>query len=217
MAEDTRYPGEASPPVPSFAAAPGSPVPPAPAAVPTYPPPTAPILIEKKSPGLAGILSAIFPGLGQLYLGLYQRAFKIAAVFAGCIWVLSSDMFGGRSEPIFGLGIAFTWFFGIIDAVRQAKAINAGYVDAGGLAPSEQVARVKRESTASLTWGVILVGIGTLWLIDRYVDLDWFWGMVEDWLAPVSFILLGLVLIITYVLKKRRRNESEVWPPRDVA
>jgi cytochrome c-type biogenesis protein CcmH/NrfF len=41
--------------------------------------------------------------------------------------------------------------------------------------------------------------------------------MVEDWLAPVSFILLGMVLIITYVLKKRRRNESEVWPPRDTA
>jgi hypothetical protein len=177
----------------------------------------APIIVEKKSPGLAGILSAIFPGLGQLYLGLYQRAFKIAAVFAGCIWVLSSDMFGGHSEPIFGLGIAFTWFFGIIDAVRQAKAINAGYVDAGGLAASEQVARVKRESTASLTWGVILVGIGTLWLIDRYVDLDWFWAVVEDWLAPVSFILLGLVLIITYVIKKRRRNESEVWPPREGA
>jgi hypothetical protein len=31
----------------------------------------------------------------------------------------------------------------------------------------------------------------------------------------VSFILLGLILITTYVIKKRRRNESEVWPPRD--
>ena len=217
MAEDTRYPGEASPPVPSYAAAPGSAAPPAPAAAPTYAPPAAPIIVEKKSPGLAGILSAIFPGLGQLYLGLYQRAFKIAAVFAGCIWVISSDMFGGHSAPLFGLGIAFIWFFGIIDAVRQAKAINAGYVDAGGLAASELASRVKRESTASLTWGVILVGIGTLWLIDRFVDLDWFWAMVEDWLAPVSFILLGLILIITYVIKKRRHNESEVWPPRDTA
>lgn len=215
MAEDTRYPGEASPPVPSFAAAPGAGAPPPPVA--PYGPPAAPIIVEKKSPGLAGILSAIFPGLGQLYLGLYQRAFKIAASFAGCIWIVSADSFHGNLTPIFGMGIAFIWFFGIIDAVRQAKAINAGTVDAGGLAVSERASRVKRESTASLTWGVILVGIGTLWLIDRYVDLDWFWAMVEDWLAPVSFILLGLVLIITYVIKKRRRNESEVWPPRDAA
>ena len=213
MVEDTRYPGDASPPVPSFAAAPGADAPPTP---PAYAAPAAPIIVEKKSPGLAGILSAIFPGLGQLYLGLYQRAFKIAAAFAGCIWlVTATDRFHGNIAPLFGLGIAFTWFFGIIDAVRQAKAINSGYVDVGGLAASEGVVRVKRESTAGLTWGVILVGIGTLWLIDRYVDLDWFWAAVEDWLAPVSFILLGLVLIITYVMKKRRRNEKEVWPPRD--
>jgi len=216
MAEDNRYPGEASPPVPSYAAAAGGALPPPPIAAEAYRPPAAPIILEKKSPGLAGILSAIFPGLGQLYLGLYQRAFKIAAAFAGCIWIVSAGMFNGHLTPVFGMGIAFIWFFGIIDAVRQSKAINAGYVDAGGLEASERV-RVKRESTASLTWGVILVGIGTLWLIDRYVDLDWFWAMVEDWLAPVSFILLGLILITTYVIKKRRRNESEVWPPRDAA
>ncbi|HZI65428.1 MAG TPA: hypothetical protein VFF17_02580 [Thermoanaerobaculia bacterium] len=218
MAEDTRYPGETPPQIPSYAAAPGGAAPPPAVAAEGYRPPVAPIIVEKKSPGLAGILSAIFPGLGQLYLGLYQRAFKIAAAFAGCIWlVTSTDRFHGSIAPLFGLGIAFTWFFGIIDAVRQAKAINAGSVDAGGLAVSERVPRVKRESTASLTWGVILVGIGTLWLIDRYVDLDWFWAAVEDWLAPVAFILLGVVLIATYVIKKRKHNESEVWPPRNPA
>lgn len=217
MAEDNRYPGDASSPMPSYAAASGGGLPPPPIAAEAYRPPMVPIIVEKKSPGLAGILSGIFPGLGQLYLGLYQRAFKIAGAFAGCIWVVSSGMFDGHLAPFFGLGIAFVWFFGVIDAVRQAKAINVGSVDAGGIAASETVVRVKRESTASLTWGVILVGIGTLWLIDRYVDLDWFWAVVEDWLAPVSFILLGLVLITTYVIKKRRRNESEVWPPRDAA
>ena|SRR5687767_3700904 len=214
MADDTRYPGDASPPVPSYAVASEGAMPPPPIAAEAYRPAMAPIIVEKKSPGLAGILSAIFPGLGQLYLGLYQRAFKIAAVFAGCIWLVSTT---DRFAPLFGLGIAFTWFFGIIDAVRQAKAINLGSVNVGGLAVSNSVAPAKRESTASLTWGVILVGIGTLWLIDRYVDLDWFWAAVEDWLAPVSFILLGVILIATYVIKKRKRNESEVWPPRDAA
>jgi len=186
----------------------------------TLPPPittpTGPIVvIEKKSPGLAGVLSAIFPGLGQLYLGLYQRAFKIAAVFVGCIWLISVHFMGGRTAPLLGMGIAFVWFFGIIDAVRQSKAINSGYVEAGGLASPERVVRKAPESAASLTWGVILVGIGALWLLDRFADLDAFWAIVEDWLAPVSFILLGLILIVTYVAKKRRRNASEVWPPRE--
>jgi hypothetical protein len=205
--QDNRYEAPAPPPVT--------------AAGETLPPPAAPtttgpvVVIEKKSPGLAGVLSAIFPGLGHLYLGLYQRAFKIAGAFVVCIWLITVGFMGGHMAPLFGLGIAFVWFFGIIDAVRQAKAVNSGYVESGGLAASERAALSRaQESMAGLTWGVILVGIGALWLLDRYVDLDAFWAAVEDWLAPVAFILLGVILIVTYVAKKRRRNASEVWPPR---
>jgi hypothetical protein len=207
--EDNRYQATAPPP-------PGTPT-----ADPLPPPPasttaTGPVVVlEKKSPGLAGVLSAIFPGLGHLYLGLYQRAFKIAGAFVLCIWAVSSHFMSGHMAPLFGLGIAFIWFFGIIDAVRQAKAINSGYVGAGGFAPSEStVLRPARESMAGLTWGVILVGIGALWLLDRYVDLDAFWAAVEDWLAPAAFIGLGLILIASYVAKKRRHHANEVWPPR---
>ena len=212
--EDNRYQAPAPPPPPVTPA--GGTMPP-PAMTPATA--TGPIVIvEKKSPGLAGVLSAIFPGLGHLYLGLYQRAFKIAAAFVVCIWLVSVGFMGGHMAPLFGMGIAFVWFFGIIDAVRQAKAINGGYLETGGLAPSERtLLRRAPESVAGLTWGVILVGIGTLWLLDRYVDLDAFWAAVEDWLAPAAFILLGLVLIGTYVAKKRKRNANEVWPPRDAA
>jgi hypothetical protein len=203
MVEDNRYESQAPPP----AAPPLAMEPALPRTVPT-------VVIEKKSPGLAGILSGIFPGLGHLYLGLYQRSFKVAAAFVGCIWVVSSGFMNGHLAPVFGMGIAFIWFFGIIDAVRQAKAINAGYVEAGGLASEKTLTAARRESTSSLTWGVILVGIGTLWLLDRYVDLDAFWAVVEDWLAPASFILFGVILITTYVIKKRRHNETEVWPPQ---
>jgi hypothetical protein len=168
------------------------------------------VVLEKKSPGLAGVLS-VFPGLGHLYLGLYQRAFAFAGAF--CLLIFFSH---SRMAPLSGPATAFVWFFAIIDAVRQAKAINSGYVQAGGLAPSERtvVPRV-RESMAGLTWGVILVGIGAIWLLDRYADLDKFWAAVEDWLAPVSFILLGIILITSYVIRKRRHNASEVWPPRE--
>lgn len=195
--------------------------PPPPAAPPagTTPPPIAPatttatgpvVVLEKKSPGLAGVLS-MFPGLGHLYLGLYQRAFTFAGVF--CLLIFFNSH--GRMAPLSGPATAFVWFFAIIDAVRQAKAINAGYVATGGFAPSEStVVPRARESMAGLTWGVILVGLGTLWLLDRYVDMDAFWAAVEDWLAPVAFILLGVVLIATYVAKKRRHNASETWPPR---
>jgi hypothetical protein len=209
--EDNRYQAPPPPPV----TPPAETFPPPPIAATTTA--TGPVVVvEKKSPGLAGVLSAIFPGLGHLYLGLYQRAFKVAGAFVLCIWLVSGHFMGGHMAPLFGLGIAFIWFFGIIDSVRQSKAINLGYVGAGVFAPPEGtvVPRV-RESMAGLTWGVILVGIGALWLLDRYVDLDAFWAAMEDWLAPVAFIVLGLVLIASYVAKKRRHNANEVWPPRD--
>jgi hypothetical protein len=212
--EDNRYQAPAPPPPPAPPAGEAMPPPPMTTATATGPI----VVVEKKSPGLSGVLSAIFPGLGHLYLGLYQRAFKIAGAFVLCIWLVSVGFMGGHMAPLFGLGIAFVWFFGIIDAVRQAKAINSGYVDAGGLAASERnVLSRAPESMAGLTWGVILVGIGALWLLDRYVDLDAFWAAVEDWLAPTAFIVLGIILIVTYVAKKRRRNANEVWPPRDAA
>jgi hypothetical protein len=203
--EDNRFEAPAPPPAPPAAGT----IPPPMAATTTATRPV--VVLEKKSPGLAGVLS-MFPGLGHLYLGLYQRAFAFAGVF--CLLIFFNAH--GRMAPLSGPATAFVWFFAIIDAVRQAKAINSGYVEAGGLAPSERtvVPRV-RESMAGLTWGVILVGIGSLWLLDRYADLDAFWAAVEDWLAPVSFILLGLILITTYVIKKRRANEKETWPPRD--
>jgi len=209
--EDNRYQAPAAPPPPATSA--GEALPPPAMTTTTATGPV--VVVEKKSPGLAGVLSAIFPGLGQLYLGLYQRAFKVAGAFVLCIWLVSGHFMGGHMAPLFGLGIAFIWFFGIIDAVRQAKAINSGYVHTGGLAPSERtIVPRARESMAGLTWGVILVGIGALWLLDKYADLDRFWAAVEDWLAPASFILLGIILITSYVIRKRRHNASEVWPPR---
>jgi hypothetical protein len=183
--------------------------PPAPAAA--APPPVVmhTVVVDRKSPGLAGFLS-MFPGLGHLYLGLYPRAFAVGGAFALGIMLTSH----GRAGEFFGPLIAFVWFFGINDAVRQAKAINRGQVAESGFAPEQQI-RKAAEGTGALTWGVILVGVGGLWLADRYVDLDAFWEVVGSWGAPAAFILLGLVLIVSHVRSARRRNEAgHGMPPR---
>ena len=167
------------------------------------------VVVDRKSPGLAGFLS-VFPGLGHLYLGLYPRAFTVGGAFALGIMMTSH----GRAGEFFGPIIAFIWFFGIIDAVRQAKAMNRGQVAESGFAPEQQM-RKAAQGTGALTWGVILVGIGGLWLADQYADLDRFWEIIGSWGAPAAFILLGLVLIVSHVRGARRRNEAGVgMPPR---
>jgi len=183
----------------------------APAAPTAAPPPPAPmapvpVIVERKSPGLAGFLS-VFPGLGHVYLGLYQRAFAIGGAFILGISMTSH----GNAGEFFGPLIAFVWFFAIIDAVRQAKAINRGQLAESGFAGEPQLKAAA--GSGGLTWGVILVGLGTLWLIDRYFVIDW--SFMEDWGGPAAFILLGLVLIASHVRKRRKENEQQVgMPPR---
>ncbi|MCA1610793.1 MAG: hypothetical protein LC780_08040, partial [Acidobacteria bacterium] len=92
---------------------PPTPPPAAPFAPPAapIPPPVVPVYAaEHKSAALAGFLS-IFPGLGHLYLGLYQRGIAFGIAFVFCIAASAH----GRGE-FFGPMIAFVFFFGIIDA-----------------------------------------------------------------------------------------------------
>ena len=192
---------------------PATPPPPPPLAPPPQPPPVMPgalvqpVIVERKSPGLAGFLS-MFPGLGHLYLGLYQRAFAFAGAF--CILIFFNSH--GRIAVLSGPATAFLWFFAIIDAVRQAKAINRGFVSESGFATETQI-RKASEGTGSLTWGVILVGLGSLWIIDRYVEIDW--SFMEEWGGPAAMILLGLVLVISHIRRKRSEHASGVgMPPR---
>lgn len=190
---------------------PQTPAPPTPPAA-APPPPVViaqPVIVDRKSPGLAGFLS-IFPGLGHLYLGLYQRAFVIGGAFI----VLCSLTSHGRGGAFFGPMIAFVWFFGIIDAVRQAKAINRGQLAEGGWAGEQQVKKAAA-GTGALTWGVILVGLGALWLANEYLDLEGLWDIMDTWGGPVAFILLGLILIVSHMMKRRREHEAGIgMPPR---
>ena len=188
---------------------PSAPQPP-PAAPPVYAPPPAsvppPVIIERKSPGLAGFLS-LFPGVGHVYLGLYQRAFAIGGAF---ILAIAMTSHGGPGEFL-GPVIAFIWFFGVIDAVRQARAINRGQLAEAGFAGEQQLKAAA--GTGGLTWGVILVGLGSLWLIDRYLEIDW--SFMETWGGPAAFILLGLILIVSHIRKRRAENDAQVgMPPR---
>jgi len=170
-----------------------------------------PVVFEKKSPVLAGFLS-MFPGLGHVYLGLYQRAFVIGGAFIFGIALTSH----GRGGEFFGPLLGFLWFFAIIDAVRQAKAINRGQLAEAGFAGNEQLRRAA-QGTASLTWGVVLVGLGALWLADKYLSLDAFWDWIGEWGGPAAIILLGLILITSHVRRKRVENAAGVgMPPRSM-
>lgn len=76
------------------------------------------------SPGLAGVLAALVPGLGAMYNGQFVKAFLYVLIFAMLIALLSHG-YGGL-EPLFGILTGFFWFYMIFDAVKSARAKQLG-------------------------------------------------------------------------------------------
>lgn len=164
---------------------PQPPTSPSPAPAPTPPPiafgpsgplPAAPPL--PKNPGAAGALG-IIPGMGHLYLGLYQRA----AILFG-IWVLFISLAHHSRGPFPGIAIPFWMVFSIIDASRQAKAINATGRPEANILGSDEPVRV----SGSLTAGVLLILIGAFLLLDRLVTIDL--SFLNDW-WPLLLVAFG--------------------------
>lgn len=176
------------PPPSAYAAPPVAFVPPAPA-VPTRPAPP-----PGKNPAAAGLLSA-FPGLGHVYLGLYKRGIVFFAILVLLIAIADR----GDSGP-FGMLIPFWWVFVLIDAVRQARAINATGMPEPGFFGEEKPFK----ADGGLTFGIFLILIGLFFLADRIFTIDL--GFLLDW-WPGLLVAFGGWQVFAYFQEKKRREE----------
>ena len=85
----------------------------APAPPPPQPPVAAPVEAQQsnfKNPTLAAFLS-LFPGIGNLYNGLYMRGVSFFLICSSMIYLVSE-----HGNPFFGLAIPFFWIFNMVDA-----------------------------------------------------------------------------------------------------
>lgn len=139
---------------------------------PTLPPPTlVPPPRPPKSPGLALVLSLIFPGVGQLYNGQISKAFAFVGAFAACMYLMI------ETDPLpFAFFLPFIIFYGLIDAYRSATLINARAAAGGAV-------EVEEPEDESPAWGASLLGVGFLLLLNnlgilRLAALHRFWPVI---------------------------------------
>lgn len=172
------------PTIPAVAAAPGAPG-----------PELAPAGPLRKNPMLAGALS-LFPGVGNVYNGLYMRGTTFFLVIVSLIAVAS------KGHDLFGFAVAFFWIFNVLDAWRQATLINYGYAQDLGLV--DLPAR-PRAAQGGLAAGVLLVVVGLVAAIERYfhVSLDW---LFELW--PLALVGLGAWLVWGAIRDRRRERAA---------
>src|SRR5215204_3057496 len=91
------------------------------------PPPAAPApalppaAFERKRPLFAGVLSG-FPGMGNIYNGLYVRGLIQFLIVAGLMGLVDYS-----ENTFFVMTMIFFWAFSVLDSYRQAMLINYGY------------------------------------------------------------------------------------------
>ena len=142
---------------------------------------------RRKSPLFASTLS-LMPGLGQVYVGYYQRGFIHAIVVSSLIALLVADL--GPLTPLAALFLAFFWLYNVVDAGRRAMLFNEALAGRTGIElPADFATPGLR---GSISGGLALAAAGGVLLAHtRFgMPLDW----VREW-WPAALILFGIYLV----------------------
>ena len=157
---------------------------------------------RKKSVMLA-ILLSLMPGLGQIYVGYYDLAFRNILIVCGLIAVLATGAADHGLEPVFALFLAFFWLHNLVDAGRRASFYNQALA---GIRPMElpEDTKAPQQAMGSLAGGVLLVGVGLVLFLNTMfrIPLDW----VARW-WPLALVIAGPWLI--YADRRARALAAE--------
>ena len=162
----------------------------APAAEPSLP-------SSHKNPTLAAFLS-IFPGVGNLYNGLYMRGLAFFLICSSMIFLVAE-----HPGPLFGMAIPFFWIFNMVDAYRQATLINYGYGADMGV---DEPPKLSGAGQGGMMVGVILFLIGGVALLEQFdmrINLNW---LIDLW--PVFLMAIGAWLIFDTVRDKMNKAQE---------
>jgi hypothetical protein len=132
------------------------------------------------SPGVAFLLG-LFPGLGAVYNGEYNKALIHIVVFAAMIVGLSSDL-GAGADTALGLLLAGFIFYMAFDAMRTAKAKQLGEV------PVDPLESWSKDRPIG---PIILIGLGVLFLLNNFAWFP-FYRIERFW--PLILIGVGVVM-----------------------
>src|SRR5208282_1436850 len=155
-----------------------------------YPPGTAPAAAPRPAgsgpnPAVAGMLGAIPFGVGAVYNGQYAKG--LAHLFIFVMLIYGANHAGGW-DWVFGLGIPFFIVYQIMDAVRTAKAIQAGQPAPDPMGLGQTFSMGDRFDSGKIPVGaVVLIGLGVLFLLHTMGLMEY--GFERFW--PLILIFLG--------------------------
>jgi hypothetical protein len=132
-----------------------------------------PARVPGRSSPAAAFWLGLFPGLGAIYNGQYNKGLIQIAIFASIIVGLSSDL-DGSLDVMLGIFLGGFVFYCAFEAMRTAQAKNAGEV------PSDPL---ESWSSGRPVGPLILIGLGGLLLLNNFhlfsfIHLGRFWPLI---------------------------------------
>ena len=153
-----------------------------------------------KSPILAAILSAFFPGSGFLYLGMIARGVAYMVILAALIVTLVNvSEYNARAMEVTALGLMIGGFY-IFQVIDSFNA-GAGPRKTGTRAEASTPAGAE---TPSLFGSVLILVLGILFQLNN-LDLLEFHQVLRLW--PLLLIALGIHIMLSH--QSSRKGGSE--------
>lgn len=134
------------------------------------------------NPGVAFILGFLFPGLGAVYNGEYNKALIHIVVFATLIFGLSSNM-DDPMKAVLAIMLTGFIFYMAFDAMRTAQAQQRGQVSVDPL---------QSWSKERPLGPIILIVAGAIFLLNNF-DLLPFYRIERFW--PLVLIAIGVLML----------------------
>ncbi len=139
-----------------------------------------------RNPFIAAGLGFLFPGLGQIANGQISKALVIFMVFFGSITVMVN-----HENPLpWAFFLPLAYFYGIVDAFRSAALSNA-----------RQQGLFEEDGVEGPGWGVTLIGLGVLLLLN---NLGWLnlASVARYW--PLLLIVAGGFMLKSSLAKRHK-------------
>lgn len=147
---------------------------------------------KKVSPGTAMLLS-LFPGVGHLYLGLFNKGLLLMIAFV--VSIPLSDAIGPLP--------AIVVFYAAFDALHLARLVNEGNKPVD-LDLAAFVGGDFSGNWTTIIAGIFLISIGTMFFLRNFgifIDLNLFW--------PLLLIVLGIWMIVNFFRGNGKKNDSK--------
>jgi hypothetical protein len=168
-------------------------------------------LRPRKSKIIAGLLSFLIPGTGQLYLGLMQRGMTVMLLLIMNIFaIVYFATNAGTSIPLivlFSLFVPVIYFYNIFDALQQTDKVNGGgsglQSDPLDEAESAFGKPFKKISKGSGLGYLLVIGGIILFLVsNKPAWLSSVFDLLGSSIGAVVLILIGIVMFFKESTKK---------------